>query len=75
LLVAAPGSAYRVQSGTSFAAAEVTGVVALLLERNPALSPDAVRATLLATGTRSARQPGIVLVDAYRALIAQAAMK
>jgi serine protease AprX len=35
--------------GTSFAAPHVTGLVALLLEREPGLAPDAVRARIIAT--------------------------
>ena len=35
ILAAAPDEGYQMQSGTSFAAAQVSGVAALLLERNP----------------------------------------
>src|SRR5205823_6078042 len=49
LLLPALDSAYQVISGTSFAAAEVSGVVALLLERNPGLDPETVRRTLMTT--------------------------
>ena len=41
-------------SGTSFSAAYVSGVAALMLERNPALKPDEVRAIL----TKTARDLG-----------------
>jgi subtilisin family serine protease len=41
-----PGQAYELQSGTSFAAAHVTGIIALLLERQPGLTAGAVRAAL-----------------------------
>ncbi|MGF1620712.1 MAG: S8 family serine peptidase [Rhodomicrobiaceae bacterium] len=41
------GQGFDYLSGTSFAAAHVTGVVALLMERNPALSAEAVRAALV----------------------------
>ena len=52
IAVAAPGvdiallaadSSYQFASGTSFAAAHVSGVVALLLERKPNLTPENVR--------------------------------
>jgi hypothetical protein len=75
ILTAAPGATYAQFSGTSFAAAQVTGVAALLLQRAPQLSPDAVRSIL----TRSARdlgKPGrddifgAGLVDAAAALLA-----
>jgi subtilisin family serine protease len=68
------GGDYRVTSGTSFSAAEITGVVALMLERNPGLSPDAVRRALISTA-RDLGAPGIDplfgagLVDAYRAIM------
>jgi subtilisin family serine protease len=41
-------------SGTSFSAALVSGIAALLLERNPALKPDDLRAIL----TKTARDLG-----------------
>jgi Subtilase family len=69
------GSDYRMTSGTSFSAAEITGVIALMLERNPRLSHEAVRRALMATA-RDLGAPGIDpqfgagLVDAYQALMA-----
>jgi subtilisin family serine protease len=53
LLLPAPEAAYQVATGTSFAAAEVSGIVALLLERRPDLGPAGVRKALIATGARS----------------------
>ena len=49
-----PDEKYQMMSGTSFAAAYISGVVALMLERNPALKPDEVRAIL----TKTARDLG-----------------
>ena len=40
LLLPAPAAGYQMTSGTSFAAAEVSGIVALMLERKPDLSQD-----------------------------------
>jgi subtilisin family serine protease len=47
VLVAAPSGAYEFKSGTSYAAAHVSGAVALLLQSRPDLSPKAVRTILL----------------------------
>ena len=44
-----PDGSYQLTTGTSVAAAEVSGVVALLLERNPSLSPADVRRILMDT--------------------------
>jgi len=44
-----PGGNYDFLSGSSLAAAHVTGIVALLLERDPALTPGRVQAILLET--------------------------
>jgi subtilisin family serine protease len=54
ILAPAPGGAYGFQSGTSMAAAYVTSLAALLLEKNPALSPADVRRIL----TRTAQDLG-----------------
>jgi hypothetical protein len=75
LLLPALGSGYQVTSGTSFAAAEVSGAVALLLERKPDLDPEAVRRILMATahdlGPKGVDPDfGAGLVDPYRAMLA-----
>lgn len=70
VLTAAPRGTYQVTTGTSVAAAHVSGVVALMLERNPALTPAAVRNILTATA-RPLGQPhlfGAGLVDPVRAV-------
>ena len=65
-------------SGTSFAAAYISGIVALMLERNPALKPADVRATLMKTA-RDLGAPGrddlfgAGEADAYAAVAAAAA--
>jgi hypothetical protein len=70
----APGGIYQMTSGTSFAAAEVSGAVALLLQRRPDLAPTGVRKALMSTA-RDLGPDGIDtrfgagLVDAYKALI------
>jgi hypothetical protein len=49
IFLPAPDNKYQMISGTSFSAAYVSGLAALMLERNPALKPDDVRATLMKT--------------------------
>ena len=66
---------YWMASGTSFAAAHVSGVAALILSRQTGLAPDAVRQILLATARdlgEPGRDPlfGAGLADAYRAILA-----
>ncbi len=73
IFVAAPNRAYGFTSGTSIATAHVSGLVALLLERNPRLTPDAVQAILMGTATDLGPKGrddafGAGLVDAYAAL-------
>jgi subtilisin family serine protease len=65
-----------VSSGTSYSAAEVSGVAALLLQRDPALSPDKLRHLLQATakdlGPKGRdNEFGAGLVDAYAAVSAE----
>ncbi len=42
ILVAIPDNGYEMSSGTSYSAAEVSGIVALMLQRKPDLTPDKV---------------------------------
>jgi subtilisin family serine protease len=74
ILAPAPQATYQLTSGTSIAAAHVSGLVALLLERKPDLRPDAVRKLLLSTATDLGPkgrddQFGAGLADAHRALL------
>jgi subtilisin family serine protease len=74
ILVPSPGAAYQVTSGTSFAAAHVSGIAALILERNPGLSPDSLRRILLSTakdlGPKGRDKDfGVGLADAYQAVL------
>ena len=65
-------------SGTSFSAAYVSGIAALMLERNPALKPNDVRAILVKTA-RDLGAPGrddmfgAGQADAFAAVTAAAA--
>jgi subtilisin family serine protease len=75
LVLPSPEGKYQVTSGTSFAAAYVSGLAALMIERNPSLTPDGVRAKLTATardlGPKGPdEQFGAGLADAVGALAA-----
>jgi hypothetical protein len=79
ILAAAPQGAYQLTSGTSVAAAHVSGLVALLIERKPDLKPDAVRKILLSTATDLGPkgrddQFGAGLADAHRAILSLTAV-
>ena len=52
ILVPAPASSYQLTTGTSVAAAQVSGIVALLLERNPEHTPADIRRILTASAKR-----------------------
>ncbi len=47
IIAPAPGGGYDYTSGTSFATAHVSGLVALMLEREPALTADEIRRALV----------------------------
>lgn len=78
VLVAIPDGGYEISSGTSYSAAEVSGVVALMLARNGKLTPNEIRITL--QGTAKDLGPkghdalfGAGLVNALAALRAEGA--
>jgi hypothetical protein len=54
IFLPAPDGKYQMTSGTSFSAAYISGLAALILERNPALKPEQLRTIL----TRTARDLG-----------------
>ncbi len=73
VLVATPKEKYGVVSGTSLAAAHVSGIVALLLERRPDLTTEQVRAVLSRTARDlghqgGAKEYGAGLADALKAV-------
>ncbi|MFP5305577.1 MAG: S8 family peptidase [Gammaproteobacteria bacterium] len=72
LLTTRPGNAYAFDSGSSLAAAQVSGVVALLLEHDRALDGDALHALLRASAASplvpAATPPSPAAVNACRAL-------
>jgi subtilisin family serine protease len=75
ILLPAPDSDYQLISGTSFSAAYVSGVAALMLERAPQLTPEGVRKILQDTAkdlgpTGKDHEFGAGLVDAYQAILA-----
>jgi hypothetical protein len=57
IFLPAPDEKYQMTSGTSFSAAYVSGLAALMLERNPSLKPAEVRAILMKTA-RDIGAPG-----------------
>jgi subtilisin family serine protease len=75
ILVPAPNAQYQITSGTSVAAAEVSGVVALMLERKPDADPEAIRRALQTTAKHLGKGGhdddfGWGLVDPYLAMLA-----
>ncbi len=75
ILALAPGDSYQITTGTSVAAAHVSGIAAMLLEEKPSLTPNEVRSIIMSTAKPlgSAGQGsdfGAGLVDAYQAVSA-----
>jgi subtilisin family serine protease len=78
IVAPAPSGTYQFSTGTSVAAAQVSGIIALLLEAKPGLAPQAVRKALLSTardlGPKGRDdQFGAGLADAYGAVQSLAA--
>jgi subtilisin family serine protease len=65
VLTTTPGAGYAFLSGNSLAAAHTTGVVALMMERQPDLDAERIAAILTATTTYSA---GTASINACRAV-------
>jgi subtilisin family serine protease len=59
IISTAPPNSYDFFSGSSLAAAEITGIVALLLEKNPKLAPAQIRDILTKTSHPLAPPPGL----------------
>jgi subtilisin family serine protease len=75
ILAPAPNAGYQITSGTSVAAAHVSGVAALMLERRPSLTPVDLRGVLTATARRlppADKEAGVGLADALAAVSAVA---
>jgi Subtilase family len=75
ILAPAPKESYEMSSGTSLAAAHVSGIIALILERNPSLTTQDVRTILARTArdpdrSATARGLGAGIVDAAKAVAA-----
>jgi subtilisin family serine protease len=73
VLIAVPNAGYEVSTGTSFSAAEISGIAALMLQRKGDLTPAAVRDVLLATAKDLGKKGrddefGAGIADAYRAV-------
>ena len=71
VLVAAPDGSYQVSSGTSFSAAEVSGIAALMIQKHPDLTPQAVRVILMSTAKPLKQGSDPRLADAYQAVASQ----
>lgn len=68
VLTTVPNGGWRLFSGASFAAAHVTGVAALLLERKPGLHGDELRAVLTRRAERAPAASGATRLDACATL-------
>jgi subtilisin family serine protease len=72
VMVPSPNGSYQLTTGTSVAAAHVSGIAALLIESKPTITPDELRAILMRTAKSIARQKddptGAGLVDPVSAL-------
>jgi hypothetical protein len=74
IIALAPDDKIQFSTGTSIAAAHVSGIAALLLEHDPSLKPSDIRAALIATAKqlgppKADSDFGAGLVSAYRAVM------
>ncbi|MDB5568189.1 MAG: peptidase [Tardiphaga sp.] len=75
IFLPAPDNSYQMTSGTSFSAAYISGLAALMIERNPQLTPNELRVILMKTA-RDLGAPGrddlfgAGVADAYGAVSA-----
>jgi subtilisin family serine protease len=75
IFLPAPDNSYQMTSGTSFSAAYISGLAALMIERNPQLTPNELRTILMKTA-RDLGTPGrddlfgAGVADAYGAVSA-----
>ncbi len=65
-MVALPDNNYDFRSGSSLAAANATGVIALLLQLAPGLDSDSIAEIL--TKSQTSHEPGPKVINACRAL-------
>ena len=70
VLVAAPNGGYSFTTGTSVATAHVSGLAALLLQRQPALDQEDIRKLLVSSGKPIGAGNSVELVDAAAAVSA-----
>ena len=75
VIALAPGGSYQITSGTSIAAAHVSGIAALLLEEKPSLKPSDIRTIITTTAKPSGQRTdfGAGLANAYRAVLSRSA--
>jgi len=73
ILTTTPREGYDFLSGSSLATAHVSGAVALLLQYQPQLKPESIKAILQSTSQTSV-PGGVKIIDACRALLALGAM-
>ena len=74
IILPAPRGGYQISSGTSVAAAHVSGIAALILERHPDADPPTLRRLLQATARQAAipdPKLGAGVADPVRALTAE----
>ena len=71
ILALAPGDSYQITTGTSVAAAHVSGIAALLLEEKPSLKPGDIRTIIMSTAKPDGQRSdvGAGLANAYRAVV------